>query len=121
MRFQEGEKFIFKQDPGRGTTVWAWFTVDLAGTRYFNWETHQLVPDEFRMQNREQEAAWSPNDKRAGHYQKFASVPHQLLFNWCNEFGVSNIHEDEDVKRKIMQRLDSNEYRDLRTGGGRLV
>lgn len=113
--FRDGERFVISEDVARGVTVFGWFEGDK-----MHYQGVQEVPDEFFKQTNEEDAAWSKNQKRTSHYQKFASIPQFLQQQWCEEFGVRTLHDDPDVFKKIMQRLNSNEFRKLRTGGGTL-
>jgi hypothetical protein len=109
--------FLLTKDAARGVETWGWFE---DGDERMHAQTRQYIPDGFLDQNNEQEAAWSKSDTRKSHYQRFASIPSQLRQNWCEEFGVTHLFEDPDVAAKVKQRLNSNEYRKLRTGGGKL-
>lgn len=110
-------EFILSENAQRGVRVVGWFNV---GDPRMHYRVEQEVPDSFFDENKEYDQNWSRNAKRATHYQRFASVPDVLRQNWCTEFGVNNLFEDDDVKKKVMQRLNSREFHKLRTGGGNL-
>ena len=114
----DGEPFILSEDKARGIRVVGWYEI---GDNRLHYQTQQVIPDEFFQQTNEQDQSWSANEKRGHHMQKFASIPMQLRHQWFQEFGVSGLGQDPDVDKKILKRLNSNEFRKLRTGGGRLI
>jgi hypothetical protein len=113
----QGEKFILKPADARGVTVWGWYE---DGDDRLHYQVVQEVPDEFFQQTKEQDVAWSPNEKRKSHYQKFASIPMQVRQNWHDELGVKGFGQDPDADKEMLKRLNSTEFQKLRTGGGKL-
>lgn len=54
--------------------------------------------------------------------RRAASIPYMVMHKWLNEEGwwAMDADKDPDVARKLVQKLNSNEYAYLRTAGGRL-
>lgn len=110
-------EFILSESPERGVRTIGFFK---RGDPRLHFRVEQEVPDGFFDENKEADQNWSPNAKRGTHYQRFASIPDILRQQWMEEFGVNSLFEDDDVKKKVMQRLNSREFYKLRTGGGNL-
>ena len=120
-KYEEGaveREFILREKDARGVRVIGWVC---HGDPRIHYRVEQEIPEQFFTDVKENAANWSPNATRQTHYQRFAQIPDILRQNWCDEWGVSSLFADEDVTKKTMKRLNSNEFYKLRTGGGNLA
>lgn len=58
-------------------------------------------------------------NEKWGDFERVASIPATVVMEWLKE-GINVMAPNEDDKKRIKQKLNSNEYAFLRTRGGRL-
>ena len=105
--------FVISHDAERGIVTQGKFEGALLRVRYL-----QEIPDDFAGQNREIGAA-QPNmiGNTQRHRKHVARVPDSVSNAWAEEDRHLEVEEKQEA---VTRRLNSNEWRDLRTGGGKL-
>jgi hypothetical protein len=72
-------------------------------------------------QERNSHSDWRPyaSRKGAGNLRKVADIPNIVVEQWRKE-GIDVFSQDPAMQRKVRMKLDSNEYRYLRTMPGKM-
>ena len=117
----EGKEFIINDDRQRGVRVIGWFEPG-------DWRMHvrveQEIPDELFTHNHELAENNTKHTRRRKSKILVARVPQLMKQQWLQEInlnsGLLTDDENPDVERLMKRKLNSNEFRKLRTGGGQI-
>ena len=109
-------KRLFGYDPDTATTKWF---IDGPGESFQIYTEADVEP--IVEMNKAKQRAGRDYYARDPDMWKVASVPNILLLKWAEEDGIPphQVYSDEFAER-IMRRLKSNEFRDLKTFEGQI-